>query len=319
MSDINTACRAILEHNLSVIPREKILIVTDEKMLSIGEAFLSAAEHLGASVKLITIPVPACSGQEPPAAAGEEMLRMDVILMPTQRSLSWTRARQQATEKGARIVSLPGITADVLTRNFPVDYTPIKERVNRLCDLLDRAETIHLTTTAGSDLRLNIAGRKGHGRKGGLFRRPGEWGNLPCGEVFIAPLEGTGEGIYWVDVSCSGLGKVEVPIRIEVENGRAVSLQGGAQAQKLKLILDTIDHPDAFNLAEFGIGANDRAEISGITLEDEKVMGTCHIALGDNVYFGGRVKVGIHLDGVINRPDIVIDEQPILHNGIWLL
>jgi len=287
--------------------------------MPIGQAFLNAAESMVSSVKLITIPVPEYSGQEPPAPAAEEMRRANVILIPTQRSLSWTRARQQATAQGARIVTLPGITEDILVRNFPADYSSIRQRVNRLCDLIDLAKTIHLASATGSDLRLNIKGRKGHGRKGGLYREPGAWGNLPCGEAFIAPQEGTGDGVYLIDVSCSGLGKVEQPLRIEVKKGRAVSIGGGKKSGELKLILDSIGHPDAYTLAEFGIGCNDRAQISGITLEDEKVLGTCHIALGDNAYFGGRIKVGIHLDGVLDRPNIAIDDRLIIQDGIWLI
>jgi len=71
----------------------------------------------------------------------------------------------------------------------------------------------------------------------------------------------------------------------------------------------------AKNIAEFGIGTNDQAIITGFTLEDEKVMGTVHIAVGDNSSFGGKVEVNSHLDGIINKPILFIDGEKIIYSG----
>ena len=73
------------------------------------------------------------------------------------------------------------------------------------------------------------------------------------------------------------------------------------------------------NIAEFGIGANEKAKLSGMILEDEKVLGTVHIALGNNVTMGGNVNVGIHLDGVIKRPTVYFDHSLIMDKGKLLV
>jgi leucyl aminopeptidase (aminopeptidase T) len=296
-----------LTRNLGLRSGEQVLVVTDAAKRSIGELFHEAARRVTPRVKLEEIPIAARNGDEPPAGTAAMMAAADVVVLPLSRSISWTRAREAATRAGARVASMPGITTEIIRRTFAADYAAIRVRANRLADLLDRGSEVHVTSAAGTDLTLSIAGRSAHGRKGGIYREPGHWGNLPCGEAFIAPLEGTASGIYVVDASHGGLGRVSTPIRVEVDAGRAVTISGGAEADRLFAMLEAVGDPRAFNVAELGIGCNHAARISGITLEDEKAIGTCHIALGSNAFFGGAVDVGVHLDGVLRRPAITID------------
>jgi len=71
----------------------------------------------------------------------------------------------------------------------------------------------------------------------------------------------------------------------------------------------------ARNIAEFGVGTLDCARISGNTLEDEKVRGTIHFAIGDNASMGGRVKVPLHLDGIIKSPSVWLDGNEWMKKG----
>lgn len=316
---LEQACAAALEHNLALRTGDRVLIVSDETKRPIAEAFEAAARRVAREVERLEIPIPPVNGAEPPASVAEKMAAFDVVLLPLAQSISWTRARRGATDAGARLASMPRVTEEIIQRNFGSDYRPIRERVRRLADRLDQAAEVHITTPLGTDLSLSIEGRRAHGRKGGLYTEPGQWGNLPCGEAFIAPVEGTARGVYVVDASQAGVGRLEEPIRIAVDGGRATDIDGGAGAETLASLLAGIGSPDAYNIAEFGIGANEHARICGITLEDEKVLGTCHIALGNNIHFGGQVEVGIHVDGVIRNPTILLDGETILENGKLLL
>lgn len=318
-AELTRACLYALQHNLSVQGDEKVLIVTDDEKQTLGEAFRDAALKLSGQVEIKQIPVLEFSGQEPPSSVTDEMLNVDVILLPLAKSLSWTNARRAATENGARIVSMPGITPEIVLRTFPQDYSLVKKRVNCLCDHLDETESIHISTGRGTDLSFSVAGRRGRGRRGGIYTEKGAWGNLPCGEAFIAPVEGTAKGIYIVDASHSGLGRIKVPVRVEVQAGKAVRITGGSQSALLLDLLNRAKNPDAFNIAEFGLGCNDKAIVCGVTLEDEKSLGTCHIALGSNVLFGGLTNVGIHLDGVIQNPTIKFDNTSIMRDGNLLI
>ncbi len=87
----------------------------------------------------------------------------------------------------------------------------------------------------------------------------------------------------------------------------------GPDSNKLLSLLG--DNPLARNLGELGIGTNDKARVIGVVLEDEKVYGTAHIALGSNDTFGGQVAAGIHLDGVIIALELYLDGEPILRDG----
>jgi aminopeptidase len=191
----------------------------------------------------------------------------------------------------------------------------VRERANRVCDRLDRASEVQVTTAAGTELFFSIAGRLAHGRKGGLYREPGQWGNLPCGEAFVAPVEGSARGVYVVDASHGGVGTLAEPIRVRVEDGRAVRIDGGREAARLRGLLESAGEPEAFNLAEFGVGCNHAARICGVTLEDEKVLGTCHLALGRNDLFGGTVRASVHVDGVLAAPRMRLDGEDLSVDG----
>ena len=130
---------------------------------------------------------------------------MVAALLVTATSLSWTNARKAATDGGTRVGSTPRLDESILLRTLTIDYEIVRERANRLCDRLDRAAEVRVTTAAGSDVTFSIEGRIAHGRKGGIYREPGQWGNLPCGEAFVAPVEGSGRGVYVVDASHGGV------------------------------------------------------------------------------------------------------------------
>jgi leucyl aminopeptidase (aminopeptidase T) len=147
-----------------------------------------------------------------------------------------------------------------------------------------------------------------------LFREKGQWGNLPTGEAYLAPLEGKSNGVVVVDGSMASVGMTAQPIRITVKDGYATDIAGGPEAQRLIALLEPHGR-DGRNVAEFGIGTNDRAKLTGIILEDEKVMGTIHVAFGDNKSMGGSVRVASHLDGLVTQPTVWFDDRLIMDAG----
>jgi leucyl aminopeptidase (aminopeptidase T) len=164
---------------------------------------------------------------------------------------------------------------------------------------------------------MPIAGRKAHASHG-LFREKGQGGNLPTGEAYLAPLEGKAQGVVVVDGSMAGIGMLQTPLRIVVRDGFAEEVSGGAEVEKL-LELWAIHGRLSRNVAEFGIGTNDKARITGVILEDEKVLGTIHIAFGDNASMGGSVAVQSHLDGLVRSPTVWLDERVIMKDGVLLV
>ena len=166
---------------------------------------------------------------------------------------------------------------------------------------------------------MSLGGREGHADTG-ILHEPGSFGNLPAGEAYIAPMEGTVEGIMVVDGAMPPMGLLDEPITIVVEKGFATEITGGEGAQ---MLLDAVapHGQDALNIAELGIGTNEAAgsPLTGNTLEDEKALGTVHFALGDSASIGGKVNVASHIDGIILNPTLEIDGKTILEHGKLLI
>jgi leucyl aminopeptidase (aminopeptidase T) len=306
---MRAAIRRIFRSNLAIKDGERILLVTDDGKHAIAEQFLEAAEELGHAVELVTVPVPEVHGVEPPAAVAKKMLAADVIFIITTKSLSHTLARANATERGARIATMAGVTEDILRRFSGVDLSQMKARTKMFADILDRGRQVLLTSKKGTSLAFCIAERIAHGRKASVFDRPGYWGNIPCGEAFIAPIEDSVNGTLVIDASIAGIGLVDRNATFRIENGKVVDIEGGSAARRFEALLDDSRRRQ---VAEFGIGTNDKAEITGTTIEDEKVLGTCHIAFGNNRFFGGTNQVDFHMDCVMRAPTIVVDGRIIM-------
>jgi leucyl aminopeptidase (aminopeptidase T) len=197
------------------------------------------------------------------------------------------------------------------------DYHRIAERTFKLCAMLEKTATVRVKSPSGTDISMPIAGRTAFSSSG-LIRERGQWGNLPTGEAYLAPVEGASEGVVVVDGSMAQIGMVKTPIRIEVKGGYAEAITGGEEAAKLVSLIEPHGR-DARTVAEFGIGTNDRAILTGKIIEDEKVMGTIHIAFGDNKSMGGSVRVASHLDGLVRRPDVWFDGLQVMGEGKFLV
>jgi leucyl aminopeptidase (aminopeptidase T) len=240
-------------------------------------------------------------------------------MIATSKSLSHTKARRDACEKGARIASMPGITSDIIRRALAIDYEKMAERGHKIRDLLRKSDNVRIITKLGTDVVMSVKGRDVKGGKGGIIHKKGEWDNLPAGEACTTPVEGSTNGILIVDGSFGCIGKLKNPIKIEIKNGYAVKINGCKEAKKLVKILKDVNNKYAYNIAELGIGTNDKAKITGCVLEDEKVFGTAHMALGNSKSLGGLIDVPIHLDGVFLKPTIFVDNVKIIQNGKLLI
>ena len=307
----------VLKKCLGLKNNEKLLIVTDSELYDIAKMFFDGAKQITNDVKFINIPIPKVNGTEPSEDVAKEMLNYDAELLITSKSLSHTKARKNASDKGARIVTMPGITVGTIKRTIDMDYSKLEKLHKKIADVMDKGEYVRIKTTLGTNISFSINDRKSFGRNSGLFTRKGAFGNLPTGEIFIAPVEGTANGTFIADASFAGIGKLEKPIKIYVENGSVVKIEGD-KAEVLDGVLDSVGK-EARNIAEFGIGTNDKAKITGNILEDEKVIGTCHIALGNNAGFGGKINVQLHLDGIIKKPTIWVDNKKIMENEKFLI
>ncbi len=311
--------KIILKTCAQIKQNEKLLIITDPFRKNIGEAIFKFAESSPLinkrNLTLAIIPAGTIDGEEPPEAVSYAMLKADVIIMPTTCSLSHTKASVNARANGARILSMPGITEDIYKRIIDVDYAILSSITYKMAELFKNSDRIKVTSSSGTDITFSLKNRKPQYLTG-LAHKKGSFVNLPDGELAFAPVEGSANGIIVVDGSLmpdqdSGFGKIGLlknPVSIYIEKGRITKVTGGSQAE---IFLNAINAADknGRTIAEFAIGTNPNARLTGNILEDEKILGTVHFAFGSNITLGGKNQSNIHLDGVIKEPEIYIDDN----------
>ena len=284
-----------------------MLIVTDTLRIKIAKSLYDTAREMDCDAIMMTMPPRSRHGEEPPRAVAEAMRSVDVVIAPTTMSLTHTRARKQANDAGVRTASMPGVTEQMMVEGgLTANPREVMEHTRRLAETFKGASEIRLMSELGTDISFEVDTSKWN-LDMGCCRQKGCSTNLPAGEVYTAPENCKGTVV--IDGSMAGLELLKNPLKIRVEEGLAVDVQGDRAKEVLKIINPLGDV--ARNIAELGIGTNPRARMIGVVLEDEKVRGTAHIALGDNSTIGGTVVAGVHLDAIIRKPRVFADGHEI--------
>jgi leucyl aminopeptidase (aminopeptidase T) len=309
VTDEARALHSVLSDCLALRAGEALVTVTDPPRRGVAELLLGAARAAGAEAVLLEMAERAGHGVEPPASVAAALAACDVFVAPTTKSLSHTEARRSACARGARGATMPGITYEMLVRTMSADHAGLRRRARALAGLLTRGSEVRVTSEEGTDVTFSISGREAIADDGDLSR-PGAFGNLPAGEAFIAPVEGATRGRIVFDGAAAVFGE---PLVVTIADGYARAWEGLAGER-----FEALAAPhgsEAFAVAELGIGVNDNAKITGALLEDEKVLGTIHVAFGDNHSFGGVVRVDFHHDFVVRHPNVTVDGRTILSAG----
>ncbi len=223
-----------------------------------------------------------------------------IIIALSNNSTSHTRYRALACAAGCRFASLPHFDPDMFHTSMTVDWIALAARTARLVEAVNCAEWIRVTTPNGTNMMICKEGRHAGGDDG-LLTAPGSFGNLPAGEAYFAPLEGKSYGTMVIEWGPTR--KLDEPVILTVENGTVVRMEG-KDPHRDRLEGKFAEHANCRNIAELGIGTNDKASRPDNVLEAEKILGTIHIALGDNTGFGGMVSAPFHEDYVFYQPTL---------------
>ncbi len=340
---IEDAVIRMLEVNMGIRPGERLLVVSDypnesqwqaadpellemicrRAMLGRAVADIARGRFSDSPIEFLPFPSTGQSGTEPPQNVAAAMRKAQVVIAITSFSLSHTDAREQACQAGARIASMPRFLPEMFEPGGPmdVDYPALARRTQAIAQAISAAQEVHVTSPDGTDIRFSVADRPGQ-VDAGIYDRPGTWGNLPAGEAYCTPVEGSAEGRIVVVPGWHA--RLEEPMTLHIANGELVALDGGGRVgQELRDLLRPGESASPYrerrNLGEFGIGTNPNARRVDITLEAEKIMGTVHLALGDNSHMGGQVTTDFHQDFVIPKASFSLDGRPIMRDGQLLI
>ena len=243
---------------------------------------------------------------------------VDAVIALSNYSTSHTQFRNLLTGLCySRYASMPLFDIDMFEGPMAADWKALSKKTLAIAKVVNCAETLNVATPNGSSLTVSKKGRKALADTG-ILTKPGSFGNLPAGEVFFAPLEGTANGtlvLEWAPMS-----RLSKPVSLLIEDGMVREVSGDdpyAAVLKSKLT----ERPENRNIAEFGIGTNDLAKRPDNILESEKILGTIHVALGDNSSFGGKIRAPFHQDFVFFKPTVTLvakDNSSIclLKNGV---
>jgi aminopeptidase len=228
---------------------------------------------------------------------------VNCVIALSNYSTSHTRFRDFLTRVcGCRYASMPLFDISMLEGAMNIDWKTLAKRTLGITKVINMAEFIKVKTSNGTHIFFSKKGRRARSDTGVLTRQ-GSFGNLPAGEAFVAPLEGTANGKLVMEWGPTR--QLESPMILTVKDGYVTDVSGEDEyAEYLNIRLS--ERKENGNIAELGIGTNDAAKRPDNILESEKILGTVHIALGDNSSFGGNVKTPFHQDFVFFKPTVTL-------------
>lgn len=293
---------------------ERCLIVTDTAAdQEIVGAMATTLAALGCHVVTVSSAPADLPGDDPPPPVGAAMLQADVIFELTSVFIGSCPTRRQACEQGARYLTVPGLSWTTLRPNgpFSADFRAVGEKAVALGAKFDAASEFRLTSRIGTELRGSFGGRRGR-PLWGIADAPGGYAAPPDIEVGASPVEGTATGIVVVDGSMLFLGPDQLasPVELHFRSGRLTDI-AGADAWRLTDALERAGDERMTNLAEVSIGLNPLSRPGGSALELEGIVGSAHVALGNNIAYGGSVDARSHIDCVLLGATLELDGESV--------
>jgi len=302
----------IITKLLRVRPREQVLLVADSKTdMGMMNALAAESSAAGAGYLIVVIPSRENVGVESQTALPEsvrkilEDFQVVVGLTATSGAPSYdSKVAHLLHTKKIRYMSMVLRSAENWTGGAArANYEEVYSTAQKLAKVFKGRE-IKVTTPSGTNLTAIIAGRKSI-VEAGIALEPGQSAAFSDGEVSLSTVEGTANGVAVIDGPIAYLGKTREPVRVEIEKGRVLNVSGGTECGVLRDWLEKIENFD--NFAEIGVGVNPEARRNGDWQEEKKGLGTAHFALGDNIYYYGKVHCPIHLDMVVYDPVVAVD------------
>ena len=253
----------------------------------------------------------------------------DLVVGMLTTAWIYSDAHNAALDAGARTLMIEE-PEDMLRRMFPIPEIRRRGEVSKA--LMEEGTTLQIQSEAGTDLTLGYEGRPVLTQYG-YSDTPGRWDHWPSGQVVVAPLEHSAEGTLVLDEGdCMiSLGRyVMSPIRMELREGRIVSLEGGTDARLARDFFELPRDARSYGVSHIGWGYEHRANWnalglrlweSGGVMDTESYHGNMLIAFGANFMRGldGENRAPFHFDIPTRNHSIWVDDKQIIDRGRFLI
>ena len=317
--DVARSADLIIRRLLAVKAGEQVALVCDPHTeMSMAYALAGVVESVGAEYTILVMPTRGTDRKNeltPPIERALEAANCLIGLTGSCGAPTYAKAvKRLFDERRLRAISMVMRSLDNFTEGGArADYDALYADGERLAELWRAADRIRVTTPAGTDLSAPIGGEAVM-IECGFATEPGQEAAFSDGEVSQMPRSGTAEGVIVVDGPIAHIGTPDEPITLRVSAGRVTAVEGTSpQAEELRRIIERV--PDADNIAEIGIGLNPACRRNGDFEEEKKARGLVHIAIGDNVFYGGDVECAVHMDMVQYAPTITLDDRLVVEAG----
>lgn len=318
MDTIELVRNASKPFQLNAQAGDKVLIVTDTKVdESVWEALFAAANAQGFDPTVTMMTPREAHGNDPTEAIAEAMLSVDICVLATSTAITHSSAGAAAQRAGVKCILMDEITPDILRSGAAnADYEAMQAVATKLGEIYDQGTEIRVTSEAGTDVVGDIEGCTYWPIAGRIVDNETQTVcAFPDGEVGVAPKEGSTNGTVVWDTTVHGIGLLDDPIELTVEDGWVTDIRGGRDAERYEQMLAGYGRNARYCAAEISVGINPSADITGSLRTDKKCAGTAHIATGSNYDLGGTIESDLHIDGVVRRPSVWVDDEQIVDEG----
>jgi len=310
---LESGAETIINQCLKIQEDEEVLVLNDGNDQDLIESILDVLKDNQIEFELVEYPEPENHGEEPPEEVAAKMKEVDVVVAPTLKSLSHTDARKNANKEGVRVATLPTVDKEIWNTSLQADYREVERITLAAYDILKNSSRVRVETPSGTDLEFEVDIDTYHNDTG-MLHEEGAFGNLPAGEPNGYPENISGTLVIdHFPFAPSGT-------KVEIKEGEVVAIEHPEGVESSDLSEAFEENPCSKKIAEFGFGTNPEATLIGNVLQDEKVLGTVHIAFGDNCSYvpeGDEIRnpCDIHWDTVCESPTVWFDDEKVLDEG----
>lgn len=314
------AAKNALENVLEAVAGENILIVCDDEKVEVGKAFANGSLALGLWARIIILQTSKKPRTEIPKRLLEVFTQQKpdlyINLMRDAREETPFRikiTKMETRGRKSRLGHCPGVTVDMLTEGALAltaqEHKNMQSQAERLIQALNGAVEMEIGNPAGTNLTLSTE-KRDFFTDTKLDWKSMKWMNLPTGEVIVAPVEDSLNGRLVCDMAIGGIGKLETSVEVVAKNGKAKKLLSKDKSI-LRKVKETFDTDDWSNIVgEFAFGINPKARFVNEFLEAEKILGTIHLAFGENTDMpGGKNPSKNHIDLLISNPTVKVKKK----------